>query len=209
MESLLLARLWEELSGNYSSDQKQIRGFWQELKAAYDADDRYYHNLSHLTAMCKLALQYKSELNDLDAVLFSIFYHDIVYRPGRKNNEQQSAEIAKMRLTAMDVELEKTARVYAQIIATADHRKHIDQDTNFLLDFELAILAGTAEDYQNYCREIRQEYASFPGFIYRKGRRKVLKQFLSRSHIYQTEVFRSLYERDARFNLEQELAALS
>jgi len=209
METKLLERLWTELCRKYTEDDELVASLWNELKAAYTHPSRHYHSLKHVQAMTDLALQYKSELKDLDVLLFSIFYHDIVYQSSNKDNELRSAQLAKSRLRELGLDITKTEKVYQQILATKNHEAQGDPDCNFLLDFDLSVLAGTREEYEEYCAKVRKEYQIYPNFIYRKGRKKVLRHFLEQEAIFKTEVFYNLYEQDARFNLKQELSALS
>jgi len=36
--------------------------------------------------------KYKRELDDLDSIRFAIWFHDIIYNPKEKNNEENSAD---------------------------------------------------------------------------------------------------------------------
>lgn len=69
-------------------------------------------------------------INDFDVVLFSVFYHDIIYKSTAKDNEEKSAEIAKERLEQLEVPSEISERIYSQILATKSHSTS-DDHTNF------------------------------------------------------------------------------
>jgi hypothetical protein len=61
---------------------------------------------------------------------------------------------------------------------------------------------------------LTSRYASDPSaieslFNYRKGRMKVLNDFLDRENIYQTEEIGAKYETQARHNIAEEMRALS
>ena len=45
------------------------------------------------------------EIKDIDSILFSVFYHDIIYKSTSKDNEEKSAEIAKSRLEKINLDL--------------------------------------------------------------------------------------------------------
>ncbi|GAB5525289.1 MAG: hypothetical protein Roseis2KO_31610 [Roseivirga sp.] len=81
-------------------------------------------------------------------------------------------------------------------------------DTNYLTDIDLSVLGAAPEVYQNYTVAIRKEYSIYPGFLYKRGRKKVLKHFLEMEHIFKTELFREKYEDRARKNLQAELNSL-
>ena len=62
-----------------------------EIIRAYCEPHRKYHNLSHLNFMIDKAIEWKWKLTD--ELLFAITFHDAVYAPGAKDNEERSAEM--------------------------------------------------------------------------------------------------------------------
>lgn len=48
--------------------------------------------------------------------------------------------------------------VMNQIEATKEHKRSQDNDTNMLLDLDLAVLGDSSESYQKYANAIRKEY---------------------------------------------------
>ena len=203
-----LAIIWQELTAKYNNDNQLANELWEEIKESYTAKKRHYHNLTHLKYMADHAMKYQNNLSDLDTVLFSIFYHDIVYDATHKDNEQKSADIAHKRLSQLRVPTDKITKCHAQIVATQNHILSSDSDTNYLLDFDLAILGESPNVYQEYTRNIRKEYAIYPGFLYKRGRKKVLQSFLAMDRIFKTDVFYEGYEQPARDNLKSELQSL-
>jgi predicted metal-dependent HD superfamily phosphohydrolase len=144
-------------------------------------------------------------MEDAEIVAWAIFYHDIIYNPRRKDNEAQSAQVAAQRLGDLGISAERIARCQRHILATASHQLQQDPDTQLLLDIDLGILGADWESYQRYAQQVRKEYAMYPGFLYRRGRRKVLRHFLEKDRIYQTERFMLKWEQQARTNLAREL----
>lgn len=203
-----LKAIWKELALNYTDDVRIATALWIEIEKAYSDKERHYHNLTHLKYMADKALEYKELLNDPDTVMFSIFYHDIVYNTKGKDNEQKSADIAKSRLESIGVPTDKISRCQNLIMATKEHNVNSDNDTNYLIDFDLAILGDTPENYKEYRKGIRNEYSIYPDFLYNKGRKKVLRHFLNMGRIFKTEVFHENYEKQARDNLKTELQEL-
>lgn len=202
-----LKAIWLDLTSRYSNNHPLIAQLWEEIEKIYSNKKRHYHNLAHLECMLDKALKYRDSLYDLDTVLFSIFYHDIVYDTNRQDNEQQSANIAYDGLTKLGLPSEKITICYNQILATKYHNK-ADNDTNYFLDFDIAILGESVENYKDYKEKIRKEYAIYPDFIYNKERKKVLLYFLEKENIYHTKTFQVRYEQQARANLITELEGL-
>ncbi|SHI84425.1 HD domain-containing protein [Flavobacterium terrae] len=184
----------------------EINSLWLDLEKAYSKKSRYYHNLTHLKEMVFWFFKYKEQLQQPNEVLYSIFYHDYVYKVTRKDNELKSAEHA-IALLKPNHPLNKQL-VFELILATQFHQHNENVDCNWLIDFDLKILSKDWEEYKSYYQQIRKEYKIYPDFLYNPGRKKALEHFLKDEHIYQTETFRSLYEEVARTNIQKEINLL-
>ena len=178
-----LKETWEEVASRYSDNTELINKCWIEIEKSYTAKKRHYHNLAHLEYMVDKVNVFRSKLQDLDVILFSIFYHDIVYDTKCQDNELKSAEIAGERLIRLGVTSDKVATCQNQILATKHHQANSDNDTNFLVDFDLGILGEEQVTYLDYTKKIRAEYSIYPDFLYKRGRKKVLQHFLEMEHI--------------------------
>jgi len=196
---------WIELANKYSANAAFMAKCWNEIKTAYTAPGRHYHNLNHLDYMMKKADEYQEEIQDLHTLKLSIFYHNIVYVTNRSDNEERSSEIARDRLEKLTVPEAKIARCEFQILATKSHKKTGDNDTNYLLDFDLAYLGESPSLYREYSENIRKEYSQYPDALFKQGRKKALEHFLKMVRIYKTEEFYKKYEKQARENLRSEL----
>lgn len=203
-----LKATWFHLTSNYSRDAKLIEDHWAEIAQTHSTPGRHYHNLSHLNNMTENAAEYKDRLIDPDTVMFSIFYHDFVYHPLNKDNEQKSANLARDRLRMLGVPDDKIIKSCHQILATKDHQDNANNDIKYLLDFDLAILGAAPAEYKIYTNKIRKEFPMFPDLIYRKGRKKVLQRFLNMTSIFKTEEFKNSCEQQARINLQSEMEDL-
>lgn len=202
-----LEKIYSKLLLKIGFEPTIIKLLWLELEKAYSGKSRHYHNLTHLEEMIVLFEKYKSELQFPDEVLYSIFYHDYVYKVTRKDNELKSAEKAISILpdtAKLDANL-----VFDMILATQLHQHNAIEDSNWLIDFDLRILAKDWNDYQTYCNQIRKEYRIYPNFMYQPGRKKALEHFLEHEFIFQTEEFRTQFEQQARANIEREIILLS
>lgn len=203
-----LKSIFSNLISKFSDDEKLKLDYWQEIEKSYSQKNRKYHNLLHLENMILELENVKDEISDFDALLFSVFYHDIIYKATSKDNEEKSAEIAKKRLEKINFSSEKIPKIYNQILATKSHKKSDDSDTNFLLDADLAILGKDWKDYENYIHQIRKEYSIYPDFLYNPGRKKVLTHFLEFDEIFKTNHFKEKYEKIARENIKREISIL-
>ncbi|EDP72635.1 hypothetical protein FBALC1_16077 [Flavobacteriales bacterium ALC-1] len=153
---------------------------------------------------------FKNNIEDYDALIFTIWYHDIIYKSTKKDNEEKSAIFAKKRLKILNFDKKRLENVQKMIVSTKKHQVILDKnmDNAYLLDMDLSILGTDWKVYKNYTQQIRKEYKIYPDFMYKPGRKKVLTHFLERKTLYFTENFRSKYEKQARENLQKEIELL-
>lgn len=205
-----LYTLWEKLISKYTDDKLFLDYHWEEVKRFYSEEKRYYHNLNHISHMLHFAENDQADLIDYDILQFAIWYHDIVYKATKSNNEEKSADFAQKQLNTLKIDPKRIENCEKLIISTKKHKilNAQNQDNSYLLDWDLAILGTAWETYELYTQKIRKEYAIFPNFMYKKGRRKVLQHFLERPQIYYTEKYHDLWEANARKNIQKELTLL-
>jgi len=203
---------WEELCMRYCNDKELINRYFNEILRRYTAGNRHYHNRLHIRSLLEFCREYDSMLTDRDVVLFSIFYHDIIYNVLRKDNELRSAKLAVKRLHALQVPASTIEQVKLYIEATKTHAvteavNHVG-DLQLFLDFDMSILAARPTSYQAYTRQVRKEYRIYPDKLYYAGRKQFLQHCLQAEYIFQTKVFRKKYEGVARDNIKMELEKL-
>ncbi|TIV50808.1 MAG: hypothetical protein E5V88_18995 [Mesorhizobium sp.] len=184
-----------------------------ELTALYQAGDRHYHDLAHVEAMLALAEECRRLLHDPDAVEAAIWFHDAIYDSRAKDNETKSAVLAEQKLSGR-ISSERLSRIVAMIDATATHQlpqlddEKATSDAALFLDMDLAILGAEPGAFDAYEKAVRREYGWVEEPMWRAGRAAVLKSFLTRPHIFHTELFRRRFEAQARKNLARSLQAL-
>jgi predicted metal-dependent HD superfamily phosphohydrolase len=204
-----LQEKYTNLFSRIGFNANEIETLWLDLEKAYSGKSRHYHNLNHLKEMIELFDEYQNRLKNPDEVLFSIFYHDYIYKATRKDNELKSAEYALKVETHSSASLLNKNLIFDAICATQSHQQNDIEDINWLIDFDLKILAKDWNDYQIYFNQIRKEYRVYPDFLYNPGRKKALEHFLENEYIFQTEEFRRLFEEKARINIEKEISLLA
>lgn len=204
----LLKDTFIQLVSQYTADSLLVNQLWAELEENYTGKKRYYHTLQHLEHLLKLLTEIKPQVNNWNAILFSMFYHDIIYNGLKTTNEEKSAAYAENRMQQISVPQTTIEIVVNQILATKKHAVSADNDTNFFTDADLAILGLEWEQYAQYYKQVRKEYALFPDLIYVPGRKKVLQHFLQMARIYKTDHFFTKFEKQAKQNLQKELSEL-
>lgn len=186
----------------------------EQLLELYRADDRHYHGASHIEAMLGLFEANRTRFADPQAVEAAIWFHDAVYDSRRGDNEAKSAELAAEKL-GRHVDDNRLNRIVALILATATHQLPDDaddatrQDAALFLDLDLSVLGASSDAFDAYEAGVRREYGWVDEAAWRAGRAAVLKKFLDRPAIFQTEIFRQRYEQDARENIARSLATLA
>ncbi|QKC84141.1 hypothetical protein [Mesorhizobium sp. NZP2077] len=184
-----------------------------ELSVLYRAEDRHYHNLTHIEAMLALAGDYRTLLGDPEAVETAIWFHDAIYDSKAKDNEARSAALAEKKLAGR-TDTGRLSRISAMILATATHQlprfddAAATRDASIFLDMDLSILGAAPDAFDAYERAVRREYDWVEEPMWRAGRGAVLKDFLARPHIFHTEEFRQRFEPQARLNMARSLESL-
>lgn len=178
---------------------------WGVLSARYAEPHRAYHTLGHI-AHCLEELDSARDLAlDPVAVELALWYHDVVYDPRSKDNEQQSADLAAAAAVAMGFSAARARRVADLILVSTHQALAVDPDAQLFADIDLAILGQPAAVFDQYERQVRVEYAWVPDELFRAGRSAILKSFLDRPSIYATPFFGKKYEAAARRNLSESL----
>ena len=180
----------------------------ETLVAAYQDDRRAYHSLEHVQACLRLVEHAPLGDDDRLAAELALWFHDLVYDTTRQDNEERSAAEAERWLEAQ--QFPGWALVGEAIRMTAGHAVHEDDHVvlRVLHDIDLAILGSAPDDYDAYVAGIRAEYGDLDDPTFRAGRRRVLEALLCRDPIYVLDSMQASLERQARANLERELAAL-
>lgn len=183
------------------------------LQDCYAEPWRFYHGPSHLEALLELFATYHRHLADPLAIWLALWYHDAIYRPERKDNEEASVLLLCQDLAGAGAE--ESVALAAQVVrATAGH--HIPQglsesqaaDCAVFLDMDLSVLGAAPAVYDAYETGVAAEYEPVYGRdAYRAGRRAVLGALLDRPRLYFSPYFTHL-ERPARNNLWRALDAL-
>ncbi len=195
--------LWLRLGASGDS-----RAAYDELTRHYSETHRAYHNSHHISHCLEELDSARSLAISPDTVETAIWFHDAIYDPRAKDNEEQSATLAETTLTTAGVGPAIISQVRSLILITKHAAPPQQPDEILLVDIDLAILGQGRERYEAFEQQIREEYAWVPASDFAKGRGAILQSFLNRPSIYGTDRFRECYEQAARTNLAWALARL-
>jgi predicted metal-dependent HD superfamily phosphohydrolase len=181
------------------------RGEYEALMARYAEPARHYHTVQHL-GECFAVWDTVRELAARPGECeLALWYHDAVYDPFASDNEARSADLAAAALGGDDA---LTTNVRTMILATRHDASAPSGDASLVVDVDLAILGAAPQRFEEYERQVREEYSWVPGPMFRSKRRQILAGFLARDVIYQTPQLRERFEAKARVNLARSIEAL-
>jgi predicted metal-dependent HD superfamily phosphohydrolase len=173
---------------------------------AYAGADRAYHDVTHLLEVSEhfATVARGPGWRAPNESYLALLFHDAVYLAGAKDNEAQSAELARNALSAIACDRE---RVAALIMLTARHgridREELDEDARLFCDCDMAILGAAPERYDAYEAAIAREYALIPPPLFRAGRNAFLSALLASPRIFLSDFFCDRLDARARDNLRR------
>lgn len=186
-----------------------------ELLERWNEPARRYHTTRHLVEMFG-ALEDLEGAGEIDGRQCSVarlaaWFHDAIYDPGAGpgSNEEDSAAFARDTLQELgfgDRDVQAVDRLI-QLTVSHDMDDAEPLDAAFH-DADLWILSAPQDRFDDYCDQVREEYAHVPDASYRQGRAAVLEPLAHRDTIYRTSRALHRWETPARINLGRELARL-
>lgn len=94
----MLRETFKQLISNYTDNEALMSDLWAEIESKYSSRKRHYHTLRHLENLLLELREVKNKIEKWDTILFTLFYHDVVYNVLKSNNEEKSAEFAEKRM---------------------------------------------------------------------------------------------------------------
>ncbi len=177
---------------------------------------RHYHRTTHLVEIFWAAeeLEDADEVDERDGLLVRLgaWFHDAIYRIAAPAgaNEADSARLAVRVLTDLGADAADVAAVERLVLLSATHEgEDLGRLERTFLDADLWILSAEQERFDDYCGQVRQEYAEVPDAAYVAARTAILQGLLDRPRIYRTDHAATHWEPRARNNLDRELARLA
>ncbi|MFT3683549.1 MAG: hypothetical protein QM783_01275 [Phycisphaerales bacterium] len=198
---------WHKLADRLNA-RESADPLFDALDALYAHPPRPYHNLTHIAACLDLLDQHRNLTKQPEAVELALWMHDCVYVPGRKDNEERSAKIARVFANQMNIDAATTDAIEQWILATRHTSAPTTPDESLILDIDMSILAAAPADYDTYTRNIRTEFAFATDEQFKAGRGAFLRTLLTHPAIFFTPELHARFEQPARANIQRELAAI-
>lgn len=182
---------------------------FEDLITRYSEPHRKYHTVRHLEECFEKLSEVRALAQHPAETEVALWFHDAIYDTRSHQNEAQSAELARTKVLAVGASAETADRVSQLIIATRHDATPEENDAKVLVDVDLSILGANAQRFDEYEKQVREEYSWVPEVFYLKERKRILKTFLARAAIFNTRVFQERYEQQARKNIERSILRLS
>jgi len=198
---------WDDLLVQFGIQTEQQT--FNALIAAYSEKHRRYHTQRHINACLDALDSCELSLSRVHELAMAFWFHDAIYKIYSSSNEADSAHWAVQFLNEHQVESASVSRVEQYILDTKHNVVTTSLEAAVVVDIDLGILGSNETDYDEFEQAIAHEYRIVPGPIYRKKRKQVLRSFIDKEHIYQTDYYREHYEDRARLNIRRAIDQLS
>ena len=180
--------------------------------AMYEINDLGCHNLGHIHRMLDHAKEiigfigFKFLSKELE---LAIWYHDVIFVPGKRNNEFNSAKFFKVVATQLGLpyggvlieQLILLTSRHLDVLNTGDENV-IGYTDMVMLDADLAGFANTNySEYLDINAALRTESAHLSDTEYVTGQIGFLEALLSKPSIYYTDYAKAVWEDRARLNI--------
>lgn len=172
----------------------------------------YYHTPVHIMSIFDFA---EAKMVDVSySQQLAIFFHDAIYRPGSKFNEENSIKFMKALLAGCGVNGYVIEEAVKYIEATALHLSDnvFDDNIQLVMDLDMSGFSSTTFDTQNAMIELEfcqpnLEHYGYTVEQFLKGRMDFLQKLNSKKNIYRTEfMVVNKYETLARNNLTRAIS---
>lgn len=201
LESFCKRFYGEKLAPFWKSLMTPSEKWWTLILKKHSEEQRHYHNLNHLIELFLHSKELKLNCWEDQVLGFSILFHDIIYNPQSKTNEEDSAKLFLEFAQEVGLPEATSSRVKEFILATKTHEnKNQDPLLDLFLDLDLSILGADPVRFTRYEEEIQKEYSFVPQEIYKVERAKVMKKF--KDHPFKSEWAKNKWLIKAQENLK-------
>ncbi|MCB1777062.1 MAG: hypothetical protein KDI50_06475 [Candidatus Competibacteraceae bacterium] len=185
------------------------KSIYERLVEYYEGVHRHYHTLAHIRHCLYEFNQAAACMDDPDAVEIALWFHDAIYEPGAKDNEQRSAELFQKYAEASGCADSAFQRRIDNLIMITTHREQPSRkDEQFIVDIDLSGFGLPWDAFEQDGRRIRAECTEISDDVYYSGLIKFLQMLQERPTFFFTDFFQERYERAARKNIKRLITSL-
>ena len=183
-------------------NKNDVDYWWHEILENYTKKWKFYHNLNHVYSFVNLFEKYNKFINNhKNEFLISIYFHDIIYIPSRKDNEEESINMFNKFYNEVKPNNLNKEKAIEFITETKHHSlsKDYDFELDLFLDMDMQIVSD--ENWEDYENKIRKEYCFVDETEYKNKRRQFLESLVNKNRIFRTQIFYDTYEQIAKNNI--------
>jgi len=204
--------LCERILSEAEEQTKAIGRAYRDVLLFYPQERKYYHSVWHIMNMFENFSSRKSQFNlsikDELALFFAILFHDVVYKVGSTENEDNSIEFAKEYFAINPIKGIDVDAVYNLIDVTKVSHKNFDNELEKIIH-DLDWIGFINYDIMVHNEELIHNEATRDGITddeFFEGQRKFYSYALS-FDIYKTDAFK-IYNAQAKENIRRRIAEL-
>lgn len=198
MEEDILAErfcnLWKDCGGK---DPEEV---WRTLRDHYQESHRHYHTLGHLSQCLRELDGARDHVKEAKATELAIWFHDIIYVYGARDNEARSAAFFHESV-GDSMPPEFVDRVCEFIMATRHTGSAQDEAVALLVDIDLSGFGLPWEGYLADSNALRLEAEGIGDAQYYQGKLRFLDELQRWPSLYQSSHFRDRLEQQAQSNI--------
>lgn len=175
------------------------------LLDGYNEPRRHYHTLAHIEQCMAMFDQCSSLVRNPDALELAVWFHDVIFEPGKSDNEARSADLY---LQFSDGAHDETTRglVVRLIMATLHDGSSLeDSDARYMVDIDLSSFGLSWERFLEDSKNLRLENAHLSDAEYYRRKTSFQGCLMARERFYLSDYFAERLEAQARANLARYL----
>ncbi len=191
--------LWQRcLIDGAADDSSEIH---QRLLDGYREPQRHYHTLAHIEQCLGMFDQCRSLASNPDALELAVWFHDVIFEPGKSDNEKRSAQLYLQ--FSNEVQDETTRGLVDRLIMATLHdgSSLTDSDAMYMVDIDLSSFGLSWEEFLQDSQNLRLESAELSDAEYYRRKTDFQNWLLARERFYLSDYFAERLETRARENL--------
>lgn len=166
---------WHGLMKAFGFPENEIT--YDNLISAYSEKHRAYHTLEHIEACFRHLDNVAEQAQNSHEIELALWFHDAVYKPFSKTNEEDSAEMAVAFLTQNNAAQDVIARVFNLIMITKEHHTPKTSDCKLMLDIDLSILGSKSSIYAQFEKMCAENTSGFRLLFLTRNEKKSYRDF--------------------------------
>lgn len=173
---------------------------WQLIERRYMEPHRFYHNLDHIAHCLGELDAARGAIEEFDSTELAIWFHDVIYYYGAKDNEDLSADTFREQ-AGNHIPKEQVDRICEFIIATKHTGNAQDSGCAYMVDIDLSGFGLPWEGYLADSNALRDEAPEVSDQQYYEGKLRFLGELQNWNSLFQTDFFKARLETTAQANI--------